>query len=257
MISTKTPAPDAALSPRGALRWFEIRRILADINPASILEIGCGMGAVGTRLARVASYTAVEPDERSFTAAKERVTPVGGTVLHGDHTALPAGAEYDLVCAFEVLEHIADDADALDHWLPLVRPGGHLLLSVPADPDRFGPSDVLVGHYRRYTAEELTLRLQEAGVTELKVVHYAWPLGYVLDSIRDRIADRRTGDASDVPEQRSSRSGRFLQPSGAIARRGIEAAVYPWAVLQRRRPDRGSGLIAIAIRPAEALHKVD
>ena len=43
----------------------------------------------------------------------------GGAVLHGDHTAVPAGSSYDLVCAFEVLEHIEDDAAALADWVRL------------------------------------------------------------------------------------------------------------------------------------------
>lgn len=249
-MPTTSHAPEAALSPRGALRWYEIRRVLDDLEPESILEIGCGMGAMGTRLAGRAIYTAVEPDECSFAAARDRVAPLGGTVLHGDHTAVPAGTQYDLVCAFEVLEHICDDADALDQWLQLVKPGGHLLLSVPADPERFGPSDILVGHYRRYTSDQLTERLADAGTNALTVKHYAWPMGYVLDTLRDKVADRHTATASDVPEVRSSGSGRFLQPKGAVANFVILAAMYPWALLQRWQPARGPGLIAVARRPA-------
>lgn len=250
-MPTTAHTPEAALSPRGALRWYEIRRIVDELKPRSILEIGCGMGALGTRLARRATYTGVEPDERSFSAARDRVAPLGGTVLHGDHTVVPAQTQYDLVCAFEVLEHISDDADALEQWLRLVKPGGHLLLSVPADPERFGPSDILVGHYRRYTSEQLEQRLVDARTTVLTIDHYAWPLGYWLDALRNKIADRRTADASEIPEERSSGSGRFLQPNGSAANFAILAATYPWALLQRRRPGRGPGLIALASRPVQ------
>jgi len=45
---------------------------------------------------------------------------------------------YDMVCAFEVLEHLKRDEAALRDWITLVRPGGHLVLSVPAGPERFG-----------------------------------------------------------------------------------------------------------------------
>ncbi len=143
--------PDAPLAPRAALRWDVVRQFASDVAPSTILEIGCGMGAMGMRLARLAEYTAVEPDNRSFATAHTRITPVGGTVLQGDHTTVPEGRQYDLVCAFEVLEHISDDDGALKDWLDLVRPGGRLLLSVPAEPEKFGPWDTMVGHYRRST----------------------------------------------------------------------------------------------------------
>ena len=248
---TGAPTTNAPLAPRAALRWDRVRRKVAEVAPGSILEIGCGMGAMGMRLARTAAYTAVELDQTSFTVAHERITPLGGTVWHGDLAVLPPGARYDLVCAFEVLEHLADDGAALAQWLPLVKPGGHLLLSVPADPGRFGPWDTMVGHYRRYTADELTQRLVEAGATDLDVTHYAWPLGYLLDTVRDRLADRSSTAAGHSPEQRTSGSGRVLQPSRAWAGRAIQLAVVPWAMLQRTRPGRGTGLVALASRPAD------
>ena len=56
------------------------------------------------------------------------------------------------MCAFEVLEHIDDDALALKQWREYLRPSGWLLLSVPAHQDQYGAADELVGHYRRYDA---------------------------------------------------------------------------------------------------------
>ncbi|MFY1637143.1 class I SAM-dependent methyltransferase [Solwaraspora sp. WMMB335] len=237
------------LSPRAALRWDVVRRRVATLRPANILEVGCGLGAVGTYLAGAAPYTAVEPDDQSFAVAHERITPLGGTVIHGDHNKVPDGTTYDLVCAFEVLEHIADDAAALAAWLPLVRPGKHLLLSVPADPQRFGPSDVLAGHYRRYTAEQLHGVLADAGAEQIDILHYGWPLGYILDSVRDRLAARRTATAAESALDRTHTSGRLFQPRGAAAGRLIRAAVAPFAAVQRLRPGHGPGLIALAMRP--------
>ena len=240
--------PDPPLAPRAALRWNVVRRFVTECRPRTILELGCGLGSVGMRLARMAEYTAVEPDDNSFEVAHRRITPLGGTVIHGDHNKAPAGQRYDLVCAFEVLEHIADDAAALADWLPLVRPGGHLLLSVPSEPERFGPWDTLVGHYRRYTAELLEERLVAAGAGEVRQVHYGWPLGYLLDSVRDRLAGSRTDSAAETAEERTSSSGRILQPSGAVAGGLIKVAVSPFVALQKMRPGRGPGLVALASR---------
>lgn len=250
-MNTSNLATNPPLSPRAALRWDVVRRIVAAHRPASVLELGCGLGAVGTRLCRmVPSYTAVEPDDRSFEVAQSRIAPLGGTVLHGDHRKAPAGDGYDLVCAFEVLEHIEDDAAALAEWQPLVRPGGRLLLSVPADPERFGPSDVLVGHFRRYTAEQLRDRMLQVGTVDVHVVHYGWPLGYLLDSVRDWLSGRRTAAAPESTQERTHTSGRLFQPKGRLAGMAIRAAVAPFAAVQRTRPRRGPGLVAVASRPA-------
>ena len=244
-----TTPQNPPLAPRAALRWNVVRRVVSGLRPATILELGCGQGAMGTRLAQMATYLAAEPDDKSFETAHARITPLGGTVLHGDHNKVPAGVTYDVVCAFEVLEHIADDASALAGWMPLVKPGGHLVLSVPSEPDRFGPWDGLVGHYRRYDAASLTARLTEAGGVDVKMIHYGWPLGYLLDSVRDRLAGGKAAEG-ETAEERTSGSGRILQPSGALAGGAIKLAVSPFVALQRMRTGKGPGLVAVAQRPA-------
>jgi SAM-dependent methyltransferase len=244
-----TRVADPPLAPRARLRWSVVEPIVAELAPRTVLELGCGLGGVGVRLARQGDYTAAEPDDACHAVAAGRIGPVGGTVIHGDHTAVPAGRTYDLVCAFEVLEHIADDAAALAAWLPLVRPGGHLLLSVPADPERFGASDVLAGHYRRYTAEELAGRLAAAGAVDIRVRHYGWPLGYLLDSVRNRLSAGKVADAASTAEARTSTSGRLFQPRSPLMGTLIRTAVAPFAALQRLRPGTGPGLIALARHP--------
>ncbi|MEN3306689.1 MAG: hypothetical protein V7603_2891 [Micromonosporaceae bacterium] len=245
-----TERADPPLSPRATLRWSVARRTVEELRPATILEVGCGLGGVGVRLAKLATYTAVEPDDRSWSVAQERITPLGGRVIHGDHNKVPQGTTYDLVCAFEVLEHIADDAAALADWLPLVRPGGHLLLSVPADPQRFGASDVLAGHYRRYTAEQLDQRLAEAGAVDVTLRHYGWPLSYLLDSVRDRLSRDKVDTAAATAEERSHTSGRLFQPRSPLVGGLIRLGVAPFVLLQATRPKTGPDLIALARRPA-------
>lgn len=66
-------------APHAALRWHIARRLIVAQRPASIVELGCGLGAVGTRLVRMARYCAAEPDERSFAVAHRRIAPLGGT----------------------------------------------------------------------------------------------------------------------------------------------------------------------------------
>src|SRR6266702_4348068 len=89
------------LPPNAAMRFDVVSRLLRSIQPTSILEIGCGQGSAGVRLARRAgTYLAVEPDTDSFGVAKPRIEAAGGTVLNCSHTGVPRGEQFDLVCAF-------------------------------------------------------------------------------------------------------------------------------------------------------------
>lgn len=240
------------LAPGASLRWSVVQSVVARLRPATILEIGCGGGAFGARLAGSgAEYTAVEPDDESWRLANERIAPVGGTVIHGDHTKVPDGARYDLVCAFEVLEHLADDQAALNDWAPLVRPGGHLLLSVPAGPERMGAWDEAVGHFRRYSGELISDRLTQAGLVEPQVRYYGWPIGYLLEGVRNQVAERRgaAGTVAGSIEERTASSGRQLQPSTRLTGAAVRAGTAPFEVLQRLAPNSGIALVATARMP--------
>lgn len=241
------------LTARANLRWAVVRPTLERLAPTDILELGCGQGSMGARLARFGAYTGAEPDEASWQVARDRIEPVGGTVLHGDHHKVPEGAEFDLVCAFEVLEHIADDRGTLADWAQFVRPGGRLMVSVPADQHRFGPSDELVGHYRRYSEENLTELLTAVGCTDIAVRRYGWPVGYALEAASNRVSARKlatpAAPVSEVAEERSATSGRFLQPKKNLAGQVLRWGMAPFTKVQELAPHRGIGLLAVAKGP--------
>jgi SAM-dependent methyltransferase len=243
------PLPPLAI--RAWLRYDVVKRVIEGLRPGTALEIGCGQGAFGARLAGEVTYLGVEPDETSYRVACSRIEPRGGKVLNGIHSDVPEGSTYDLVCAFEVLEHIDDDRAALADWVPLVRPGGHLLLSVPAFQERFGAMDTHAGHFRRYSPAELEARLVGAGLTDVKITVYAWPLGYALEVVRNRIAARQLAGAGETSvEELTAGSGRYLQPTGRLTGALVNAVTIPFRYLQRVRPNAGTGLVAVARRPA-------
>ena len=242
--------PLPPLAPRAWLRYDVVKRVLDRLQPQTALEIGCGQGSFGARLASRARYLGVEPDDTSFAIATRRIRPRGGEVIHGFHTAVPAGSTYDFVCAFEVLEHIEDDEAALADWAAFVRPGGHLVLSVPAFQRRFGPMDTHAGHFRRYDPDLLSSRLTRAGLSDIQITVYGWPLGYGLEAVRNRIDARklqRVGDASMA--DLTGASGRTFQPSKRAMGTAVAASVAPFSLLQRLRTRAGIGLVAVARRP--------
>jgi len=236
------------------LRYDLISRALTRLPPSSrVLEIGAGRGAMGARLSAMFQYTGIEADSDAASVAADAILPRGGELICGDMRDAPPGP-FDGVCAFEVLEHIEDDVAALANWVSRLRPGGRIVLTVPAHEHRFGPADVFVGHYRRYSPEALERLLAEAGLQAIDVRVYGFPLGYALEIVRDRLA-RRSSDSLVESEQQlakgTARSGRWLQPSmlsGVIT----WLTALPFRGLQRPfvRTRLGTGLVATARRPA-------
>lgn len=230
------------------LRWDVVDRLLKPLAIESVLEIGAGQGGFGARFASRWRYVGVEPDPASAAVAAGRVAPRGGTILHGTTALLPGDARYDLVCAFEVLEHLEDDVAALADWADRIRPGGWLMLSVPAHQGRMGPIDVVAGHYRRYERSQLVELLARTGLRDAEAHAYGFPLGYLLEAGRNLLASRVA--RPDSMDLRTGASGRLLQPRGRL---GIltRLVTAPFRRLQRpfARSDLGTGFVAIARRP--------
>jgi SAM-dependent methyltransferase len=236
-----------ALTLMAWLRYDVVARMWRRIGPVErVYEVGAGRGAAGVRLSRHArEYVAYEPDEASASVAAARLARTGrGRAVNG---TLDAGQpDADVVCAFEVLEHIDDDLGALRAWASRVRPGGWLLLSVPAFAERFGPTDAYVGHFRRYDPDLLRSRIEAAGLEPVDVRLYGWGLGHALEAARDALVRRRR--AATTTEERTAASGRFLQPPDALGL--VTAAVAaPFRLLQRARPASGVGVVALARKP--------
>jgi len=141
----------APLAPNAWLRYDVVQRMLPP-GITDVLEVGCGQGAFAARLAQRYHYLGVEPDHTSWTVAHRRVSAMGAGEIRNIAAEKLGDERFDLVCAFEVLEHIEDDAAAVKEWSSRLRPAGWLLLSVPAGPDQYGPWDELVGHFRRYAS---------------------------------------------------------------------------------------------------------
>lgn len=236
------------------LRYDLIRRsIRKHVGDArTVLEIGAGAGAIGARLAASYEYTGLEPDPAAFAKAAARLARhCSARLLCADSAALDPAESFDLVCSFEVLEHLEDDRAAIEDWRVRVRPGGWLVLSVPARPHRFGAHDRVVGHYRRYDARGLEKLLRDSGFDDVRVRTCGFPLGYALEAARNVVARLTPAHGAGSMEEQTASSGRRLQPPASIA--WLTAAISaPFRLLQRpfSRTRLGTGLVAVARRPA-------
>lgn len=130
----------------------------------SYLEIGCGTGYVLAGVARRFPDAALSASE-IFTAglgfAAGRVP--SATFMQMDARHIPFSEEFDVVGAFDVVEHIREDGAVLAQAHKALKPGGHLLLTVPQHAWLWSPSDDYARHERRYSAAELHEKIRAAG----------------------------------------------------------------------------------------------
>lgn len=229
------------LSLHAWLRYDAAQRLLP-AGTRRVLEIGAGLGSFGLLLARRFDYVGLEPDPASFERASRRLAG-HGTVLDETAESYAPDDPFDLVCAFEVLEHVEDDVAALTGWLRHLRPGGHVLLSVPVDRERFGPWDRRAGHYRRYDPEDIVTTMERAGLTSVETVVYGFPLGRALEAGRNVAARLHEKDGS--MEELTASSGRQYQPPAWTAA-ATRVASAPFRVLQRPFSGArlGTGIVA-------------
>ncbi|WP_422772354.1 class I SAM-dependent methyltransferase [Plantactinospora sp. WMMC1484] len=156
-------------------RWFvELALPYLGDNP---IEIGSGLGDYAIEWAPfLERFTATEADPDRLVALKERLA--GDPSIEVRQMLLPCTeqADYSAAVSYNVLEHIEDHVGALRSMRNLVRPGGAIVLIVPAFEFAMSPADIATGHVRRYTKKTMRAALEEAGL-EIETLHYANALG--------------------------------------------------------------------------------
>lgn len=132
----------------------------------NFLEIGCGTGFVLSGVAAGRAPARIHGSEISSAGlayAAQRVP--GGQFFQMDARQIPFSNEFDVIGAFDVIEHIQDDALVLQQMFAAIRPGGGLLLTVPQHQFLWSQTDVHACHVRRYEAADLTSKVRAAGFT--------------------------------------------------------------------------------------------
>lgn len=159
--------------------WYRARReILAALiereiqlpESARILEIGCGTGHNFGMFGRFGRVDGIEIDGAARAIASSRLGHAVGDAPLPDLLGVPE-RHYDLVALLDVLEHIADDRAALASIARKLKPGGRILITVPAFPWMWSAHDVVNHHHRRYTRKALKTAIADAG---LKVELLSW-----------------------------------------------------------------------------------
>lgn len=228
--------------------WFAARNALitwalARYFPGAgtFLDAGCGNGQVCRALGRAfpaMRLTAAEPFVEGL-AMVERKAP-GAELVQADVRQLPWIDEFDVAGAFDVLEHVRDDARALRALARAVRPGGGVMITVPQHQWLWSPIDEYSGHVRRYSRALLRSRLEGAGLRVERLTSFVTLLLPMLVASR---ASRRRAPADPCAELNlSSLANRVGAAAMGAERAMIRAGVSLPA---------GGSLLAIARRPED------
>jgi SAM-dependent methyltransferase len=226
--------------------WFRSRNRLIEHTirayfpaPSRILEIGCGTGFTLRALADAApgaELTATELFDEGLAVARRRMPQV--RLLNVDARDMPFHAEFDLVAAFDVLEHIDDDLKALRETFRVLVPGGGLIVTVPQHPWLWSATDEYARHERRYRRRELVERLTLAGFEIDRITSFVTALLPVMLASR---LSRRSEQADPQAEFRIPRTlDRFFDAVASAEQRviglGISLPVGGSLLVVARKP---------------------
>lgn len=177
--------------------WYEgRRRILATLikglklpPDAKIMEAGCGPGANLKMLAQFGTVSAFEPDEYALNYCRVYSGLPASQIQPGFLPApIPAAgsfaAPFDLVGAFDVIEHVQQDQEALRALFNVTKPGGYALFTVPAFPFLWSQHDVANHHHRRYVLPEFEKKLRDAGFEITLISYYNYFLFPLVAAVR-------------------------------------------------------------------------
>jgi 2-polyprenyl-3-methyl-5-hydroxy-6-metoxy-1,4-benzoquinol methylase len=148
-------------------RWMA--QTIAPYAGDDVLEIGAGMGNLAAQLAPGRNrYVATDIDPEHLSRLESRL----GHLAHLETALCDLGrphqldsfaGQMDTVVCLNVLEHVEDEAAGLGNMYEALRSGGRAIVLVPEGPSIYGSLDVVLGHYRRYTREQLAEAMGRAG----------------------------------------------------------------------------------------------
>jgi SAM-dependent methyltransferase len=142
---------------------------------ASLLDIGCCGGVAFDDFSRFGEVYGLEPDPLLLDTVPRWRSHIEPVAFDRDYRSTRT---HNVVLMLDVLEHIEDDTGAAKALARLVKPGGHVLLTVPALPSLWSVHDEANHHYRRYRASGLRRVLVDAGLEVVEVRYlFFWSLG--------------------------------------------------------------------------------
>lgn len=172
-------------------RW--IISIFSRYFGKTILEVGSGLGGLSQYLPKVnITLSDVRTDYIKYLKVRFGYKTLKLNIEKDSPSELTNS--FDTIFSSNVFEHIDKDEFAMKNSFRILKKNGRLLLFVPARPEIYGSLDKALGHFRRYTKEELTQKTKEAGfkIIEIKYVNFS---GYFTWWLRGKMPSRSNSDS--------------------------------------------------------------
>lgn len=182
---------------RNELIVWALRRHFSSAR--NLLEVGCGTGFVVAGIAEaVAALTLQAGDAQSSGLAFARDRVPRACLYQLDARSLPFDREFDVVGAFDVIEHLDEDERVLSQMWRAVRPGGGVVITVPQHRWLWSAEDDAGGHKRRYTRRELVGKVERAGFSVERVTSFVSVLLPLMAAsrLRERVGLRHDPESS-------------------------------------------------------------
>lgn len=200
---------------------------------SSVLEIGAGIGNLSRHLApRRKRYIATDIDSEHLARLRTRLQHRPNLEIRlcdlsrADHFTELAGQVDSVVC-LNVVEHVEDDLAALVNLHTALRPGGKAIVLVPQDSGLFGTLDEALGHYRRYSQQELEARMEQAGFRVERILEF------------NRISRPGWWISGKLAKQRTIRPQQLWL---------FDHMVWLWRRIDRRLPWGSTSIIGIGVK---------
>lgn len=224
--------------------WFRARRRILEtlvervVQPPSgarILEVGCGTGHNLAMLGRFGALDASELDDCARALASRRLGHEVRCAKLPDLSMFERNV-YDLVALLDVLEHVPDDVASLRAIHRRLKPGGALLLTVPANRWMWSAHDVAHHHFRRYSRDQLARVVRDTGF-EVQLLSYfnslLFPLVAAARIAGKLVGSRSSDDRLPRPSVNAALERIFGLEAGLVGRVPMPFGVSLVAVLRR------------------------
>lgn len=226
--------------------WYRARRaIIGDFisrmklpGNASILECGCGPGGNLKMLGDFGRVDAFELDEEAASCA--RTVAAGADIRLGAFPdRIPFQPGYDLAVALDVIEHVDDDNAAIAAMVSMLKPGGNILVTVPAYQWLWSTHDEKNHHKRRYIRSQMTALLRRHGVEIKRTTYFNSHLLPLIAAVRglQKLMGRGGQAEEKIP---GPTVNRLLEGVFAAERQWLKCGNYP----------AGVSILAWGVKPA-------
>jgi ubiquinone/menaquinone biosynthesis C-methylase UbiE len=230
--------------------WFRARNVLIiwalkKYFPGfhSLLEVGCGSGFVLSGIAGAFPQARLVGSEifvAGLEVAASRIPQA--ELVQMDARKLPYVDEFDVVAAFDVIEHIDEDETVLQNFFRAVKPGGGCVITVPQHKWLWSPVDEEACHKRRYTAAELHGKLEAAGFQMLRTTSFVTLLLPAM--LASRLMARRAGKSGGADSLRMNKAVNRLFEAILCCERLVIKAGLNWPL--------GGSRLVVARKPASS-----